>query len=464
MSLPSSFITVEDMSAQLQAGSISSLQLVDHFLREIADKDKRLHAFVETYADEARLSAQSADLARRAGSALGPLHGIPIAIKDLLEIEGRCTMGGCAAYKERRSTVTATIVQRLRQQGVIILGKTHTVEFATGGWGTNSRLGTPLNPWDLDTPRTPGGSSSGSGVAVAAGLAPWAIGTDTGGSVRLPASWCNLTALKVSTGRISNYGIMPLSPTLDTPGPMTRSVGDARLLYRALQGHDPLDHRTAMAPSAQALLRPRQDLAGLRLARLPAAERERVDGEVLAAYDASVEVLRDAGAQIVDVQMPYQYAEVAELNALIMNSEGYSFYEQLVEDPAQPLDEDVRPRLLQGRQVRAADYLRAIRRREAMQGDMAAVFQGVDALLTPTTATAAIALTDVDQTKAPAHFTRFANFFNLAALALPNGATDGGLPISLQIIGAPYAEEEVLQIGEIYQARTDWHRRMPAGL
>lgn len=464
MSSPDPFLTVEEMSAQLASGQLSAAELVERFLARIAAEDGRLGAFVEVYADQARQAAESADLARRAGCALGPLHGVPIALKDLVEIEGRATMGGCEAYRGRRSEVTATIVRRLQQHGVIVLGKTHTVEFATGGWGTNRRLGTPLNPWDLAVPRTPGGSSSGSGVSVAAGLAPWAIGTDTGGSVRMPASWCNLTGLKVCTGRISTYGILPLSPTLDTPGPMARSVGDARLLYRILQGPDPFEPRTRLVPESLQPRRARKDLAGLRLARMPAADREIVAPEVLAAYDASVEVLRQAGAQIVDVALPYQFAEVAELNALIMNAEGYSFYEELLEDPAQPLDEDVRPRLLQGRKVRAADYLRALRRREAMQREMADVFAGIDALLTPTTATAAVPLQEVDQTKAPAHFTRYANFFNLAALAVPNGATATGLPTSLQIIGAPYAEEDVLAIGEVYQARTDWHRRTPAGL
>jgi len=464
MPLPGSFTTVEELSARLQSGAVTAVELVEHYLQEIAAKDGRLGAFIATYADEARQAAQSADLARRGGCSLGPLHGMPIALKDLLEIEGRVTMGGCEAYRGRRSEVTATLVRRLLQQGMVVLGKTHTVEFATGGWGTNSRLGTPLNPWDLETPRTPGGSSSGSGVAVAAGLAPWAIGTDTGGSVRLPASWCNLTALKVSTGRLSTYGILPLSPTLDTPGPMARTAGDARLLYRALQGADPLDPATQVVPAGSRPPRARSDLSGMRLARLPAAEREPATAEVLAAYDESVETMREAGAEIVDIALPYRFAEVADLNGLIMNAEGYSFYEPLLEDPSQPLDEHVRPRLLNGRQVRAADYLRAMRRRAAMQREMEAAFAGIDALLAPTTATAAIPVAEVDQTKGPAHFTRYANFFNLTALALPNGATPAGLPLSLQIIGPAYSEEEVLQIGEIYQSRTAWHRRTPAGL
>jgi len=465
MSVSSSFLTVTALSAQLEAGTLSSSTLVEHYLQRIADHDGRLHAFTDTYAREARQLAQSADLAREAGASLGPLHGIPIALKDLVEIEGRLTLGGSAANRDRRSTVTASLVRRLRQQGMIILGKTHTVEFATGGWGTNTRLGTPLNPWDLEVPRTPGGSSSGSGVAVAAGLSPWALGTDTGGSVRLPASWCNLTGLKVCEGRISTQGVLPLSTTLDTPGPMTRTVADARLLYHALREPDGASHAHA-ARDQQHTIQPRRrtDLSGLRLARLPEKERAIATPEVLAAYDASLDVLRAAGADIVDIALPYGFSEVAQLNSVIMNAEGYSFYGALIDDASQPLDEDVRARLVQGRTVRAADYLNALRRRQSMQRELYTVFDQVDAILTPTTATAPLPLTEVDQTSTPAHYTRFANFFNLAALALPNGATPHGLPLSLQIIGRPYGEEDILDIGEIYQAQTTWHLRTPSAL
>src|SRR5260370_1455841 len=182
--------------------------------------------------------------------------------------------------------------------GLIVLGKTHTVEFAMGGWGTNQHLGTPWNPWDLAVPRTPGGSSSGSGVAVAAGLAPWAIGTDTGGSVRLPASWCGLSGLKTTIGRVSAFGILPRAPSLLTPGPMARSVEDAALLYGVMQGADPLDPRTLSAPPPGDVMSGlRRGVRGLRVARMPAAERDGVAAEMLAAYDAAVELLARLGAE-----------------------------------------------------------------------------------------------------------------------------------------------------------------------
>ena len=201
----------------------------------------------------------------------------------LVEIEGRVTTGGSKVWQDRLSTTTATLVRKVKAAGMIVIGKTHSVEFAMGGWGTNQYMGTPWNPWDLKTPLTPGGSSSGSGVAVAARLVPCAIGTDTGGSVRLPASWCGIVGLKTTVGRISTYGILPLAPTLDTPGPMTRSVEDAAILFNILQGFDPLDDHTSRRSADDPIPSLRRGVAGLRLATLPDGERTGVDQEVLAA-------------------------------------------------------------------------------------------------------------------------------------------------------------------------------------
>ena len=201
-------------------------------------------------------------------------------------MKGRVTTGGSKVWKDRVSPVTATLAERLIAAGMIVLGKTHTVEFAMGSFGTNTHMGTPRNPWDPAVHRTPGGSSSGSGVAVAAGLAPVAIGTDTGGSVRLPAAWCGVVGLKVTAGRISTYGVLPLSTTLDTPGPLARSVEDAALIFGVLNGPDPRDPQTLAWTPADPLPSLRRGVGGLRLAVMPDAERAGVAADVLAAYDA----------------------------------------------------------------------------------------------------------------------------------------------------------------------------------
>jgi aspartyl-tRNA(Asn)/glutamyl-tRNA(Gln) amidotransferase subunit A len=234
-------LPVHELAAQLKSRSISPVDIVETCLERIGKLDTKLQAFIEVYESEARLAAQAADKAIRSGHAAGPLHGIPIALKDLVELEGRVATGGTAVWRDRRSTRTAALAQKLISAGMIVIGKTHTVEFAFGGWGTNQHLGTPWNPWDNNTHRAPGGSSSGSGVAVAARMVPCAVGTDTGGSVRVPAAWCGITGLKTTIGRISTYGVLPLTPTLDTPGPMTRNVEDAALLLQDMQGADPRD-------------------------------------------------------------------------------------------------------------------------------------------------------------------------------------------------------------------------------
>ncbi|SVD47861.1 uncharacterized protein METZ01_LOCUS400715, partial [marine metagenome] len=217
---------VHELSAQLERGELTSVELVESCLGRIESHDPNLGAFIALYGDEALKAGKSADLARSSGHSLGPLHGIPVAVKDIIDIEGMITTGGSKVWEQRCSPVTATLVQRMVGAGMIVLGKTHTVEFAMGSFGTNRYLGSPKNPWDLGEHRATGGSSAGTAAAVASGMAPWGIGTDTGGSVRIPSAWCGLTGLKTTIGRVSVYGVLPLSHTLDTPGPMCRCVAD----------------------------------------------------------------------------------------------------------------------------------------------------------------------------------------------------------------------------------------------
>ena len=456
-------LPVHQLSQLLQSRKLSPVELTDAYLAKIGQQDPKLHAFVEVYAEDARLAARGAEAAIRAGHCVGPLHGVPIALKDLIELEGRVVTGGSEAMKARRATRTATLAKKLMAQGMIVLGKTHTVEFAMGGWGTNSLRGTPWNPWDPKRARTPGGSSSGSGVAVAAALAPWAVGTDTGGSVRLPASWCGITGLKTTIGRVSTHGVLPLSPTLDTPGPMARSVEDAALLYVAMQGADPLDPLTRGLPYTDPMPTLKRGVRGLRLARMPEVERQYASADVLAAYDRSLSELEKLGAEIVAVRLPFLFADVAAFNLRIMAVESYALYHELVDDEKAPLDPHVRPRIASGRDVTAQAYIEALRMRDVMKAQFAAALEGIDALLTPTTMTTALPLDEVDQTKAPAHYTRFGNYLDLCALALPNGIAPDGLPTSLQVVCRANDESTALRVGWAYQDSTDWHLCRPPG-
>ena len=458
---PPAGLTVHAIAARIADRRLSPVDLVDDCLARIERLEPKLHAFVEVYAAEARLAAEAADKAIRSGHAVGPLHGIPVALKDLVEIEGRVAAGGSAVWRDRRSARTATLARRLIAAGMVVIGKTHTVEFAYGGWGTNQHLGTPHNPWDAAEARTPGGSSSGSAVAVAARLVPCAIGTDTGGSVRLPAGWCGITGLKTTVGRISTHGVLPLSPTLDTPGPMTRSVEDAAILLEVLQGADPLDPKTLGRRDAEPMPGLRRGVKGLRLARLPEAERRDVDSEVLAAYDRSVRVLADLGADIVELSLPRSFRDLGALNGQIMSAEAYALVGDIADDGDLPVDEAVRPRIRAGAATSARDYLRALAERERLKVEFAAAMEGVDAVLTPVALTAAVRLGDVDQGTTPALLTRWVNLLDLCGLAVPSGFTAEGLPTSLQIVCRSFDEATALRIGWAYQDATDWHERAP---
>ena len=284
-SLPSRPLT--ELARMLDTGETTSLAIVQACLASIDAQDGKLHAFVEVYRDDALRMAEAADLERRAGCVRGPLHGLPIAIKDLFHIKGRQTTAGSKSWLGRMSTETALCVERLLDAGMIPLGKTHLVELAYGTWGTNRPMGAPWNPWDLRVHRVAGGSSSGSAVAVAAGMAPAALGTDTGGSVRIPAALCGLVGLKPTYGRIPLDGVVPLSQTLDSVGPITRTVDDAALLVAVMAG-EPI-----ASPG------PVQSLDGV---RITASAHEQfpdfIEPAVVVAYDESIAHLRDFGARV----------------------------------------------------------------------------------------------------------------------------------------------------------------------
>jgi aspartyl-tRNA(Asn)/glutamyl-tRNA(Gln) amidotransferase subunit A len=449
------------LAARLRSRSTSPVDIVAACLDRIARLDPKLKAFVAVYGADARLAAEAADKAIRSGHAVSPLHGIPIALKDLIELEGRVTTGGTAVWRQRRSARTATLARKLIAAGMIVIGKTHTVEFAYGGWGTNQHLGTPWNPWDGEIHRTPGGSSSGSGVAVAARMVPCALGTDTGGSVRVPASWCGITALKTTIGRISTHGVLPLSPTLDTPGPMTRSVEDAALLLEAMQGADGLDPTTLALRNAEVMPTLRRGVKGLRIARMADAERAGIAEEVLAAYDRAIDQLIGMGAQIVDVPLPRGFRDYGAACGRIMSAEAYALLSSIVDNDDMPLDEAVRPRIRAGAAISSREYLEALAEREQLKGEFAAATENVDALLAPVTTVPAIPIDAVDQATTPALLTRWVNFLDLCALAVPNGATRSGLPLSMQIVCRGGDEAMALRIGWAWQGQTDWHERVP---
>ena len=453
-------LTLREQSALLRNGECSSRELVDAYLANIERLDQKLHAYVAVYADEARRLADAADLARRSGYPVGPLHGLPIALKDLLEIEGRVTTMGSHMWRGRLSPTTAAVVERLLAAGMIPLGKTHMVEFAFGAWGTNPLMGAPWNPWDDKVHRVPGGSSSGSAVAVAAGLTGAAIGSDTGGSVRIPAAFTGITGLKVTYGRVSLHGAALLSWTLDTIGPMARTVQDCAMLLDAIAGADPRDPATLQQPPLRRVQwrDVPQNLRGTRIA-LPPAEQlpSWTQPAVIAAWHDIAKSLAGLGADVIEARLPEWFFELAgKVGAVIIATEALAQHADWIESPANPIGEGVRTRILNGRNVTAAKYAHTIRQMHERRAWFADWFEPFDTLLLPTVGVVAPPIAEIDeQAPIPSYLTRPMNYLGLCALSLPAGSHDG-LPIGVQLIGKPFDEDRILRIGRRCEQSIGW--------
>ena len=458
-------LTLAELARALAHGETSSRSIVAACLDRIDLHDRWLHAFVDVWRDEALARADAADDERRAGRSRGPLHGLPVALKDLLHVAGRPTTAGSKSWRGRIADETATAVSRLLDAGMIPLGKTHMVEFAFGGWGRNAPMGAPWNPWDAQTHRVAGGSSSGSAVAVAAGLAPAAIGSDTGGSIRIPASLCGITGLKPTYGLVSLHGAVPLSTTLDSIGPLTLTVEDAALVVSAMAGPDPRDVATSAAPRvdfAGALARD-PDLRGAHIGVLaPDRFPSYTEPDVVRAAREATTALASLGATVTVEEVPLDFDALAAANGRIIAAEAWALHRAYIEDPSLEIDPWVRRRVIAGKDVTGAEYDNLIAQRRVAMGAFALWMRGRDALLTPTLPITAVPVDEVDEVTTPlAAFTRAANYLGACALSLPAGFSPAGLPIGVQLIGAPFADATLVRIGRAFQAATDWHRRRP---
>ncbi len=441
-------LDIAAIGAGYRQGRFTPEEVTQHYLTRIARLDPDLHAWAALTPERAMTEARQAGEELRGRQDRGPLHGIPYGLKDLIEVEGLPTLAGSASRKGMVSARTAPVAERLRQAGAVLLGKLHTVEFAFGGWGSNHHLGTPRNPWDGRNHRVPGGSSSGAGVAVAAGMAPFAIGTDTGGSVRLPAAFCGVCGLKTTAGLIDTSGVIAMAPGFDTIGPLARSAADLALILPALTGSAPIPHPVT-PPPVLARLSPEDCGTG------PA----RPIPSVWAAYEAALARMAEAGATIRPVSLPRPLADYIA-QSVVIEAEAYATHGVLAEDPGQPLDPNVRRRILKGN-VPASEYLRALWQLPALQAEFLASLGDAAALLTPTTPMTAPPLAATDEHTTPALLTRAVNFLGLCAAAVPDGFDENRLPCSLQIIGRPFDEAGIMGISLWYQSLTEWHHPFP---
>lgn len=427
-------LTVSEIARLCGSGQRSVRSIVEHYLAAIADENEKLHAFIEVFADAALRRADELDRIAVKSGPVGPLHGVPIAVKDLAHIDGRPPGFGSKCYHPAPMSSTAPAIQRLIDAGAIIIGMTYMVEFASGGWGTNHAVGTPWNPIDRDVHRVPGGSSSGSAVAVAAGLAPAAIGSDTGGSIRIPASLCGIVGFKPSFGLIPTDGIAPLGPSFDTLGPITKTVADARLLVSVLGNR-------SVTPAL--LDKP------LRIGIPPVEQIQPCDPDILANFNHSVKALRAKGHSLEIVAMPLALSEYQELNGRIVAYEAYRYHRAVVEDSSSPIDPFVRQRVLAGREIDNIEYAGLKDRLRNAIADFRGQLGHLDIIAFPSTPLPAIPVSEVDDTVIPmSRYTRLGNCLDLSGISIPNGATRSGLPTGLQLMSWAGQDALVLAIAE----------------
>ena len=418
----------------------------------IAAANPKLRAFVMAMPETALAEAEAVDRRAAAGNPARTLEGVCVGIKDIIDVAGLPTRAGSLTRKDvPPAEADAHVVTKLRAAGAIVPGKTHTVEYAFGGWGTNVTVGTPWNPWDEKIQRTPGGSSSGSGAAVGAGILSAALGTDTGGSVRLPAAFCGCVGLKTSIGLVGRSGVVPLADSFDTIGPIAKDVATAARMLSAMQGEDPRDETTFGIRRADPSESLETGVRGMRFARLAASDMPQTTADMSRAFDKALGQLSEAGATIVPFALPASLHEITRFCGRIMAVEAYTHYRQFVDDPRSSLHENIRARMAPGAKILASEWLdmRAAWKREGQR--FLRAMDRFDALLLPTTPFTAHPVATVDEALSPGGHTRFVNYLELCGLSVPMSVAPDGLPTSLQIICRRFDDPLALRIGRAFE-------------
>jgi len=461
------FLSIDEASKLISARELSPVELVTAHLNRISKSDGSLNSFITLLETEALAAARAADAEIRRGEYRGPMHGVPFGLKDLYYTKGVRTTVGSNIMRDFVPDYNAVVVEKLKDAGAIIMGKLQMHEFAFGATSENPHFGAAHNPWDTD--RITGGSSGGSGSAVAAGQCMAALGSDTGGSVRIPASLCGIVGLKPTFGRISRTGVFPLSWTLDTVGPMTRTVRDAALVMNAIAGHDPGDPMSSDRPSEDFTAGLTGDVLGIRVGIPKEFFFDGVVPEVHAAVTAAAGVLEAAGARVQEVSVPLAEQNRA-IGRSIMGPESADVHLDNLREHAGELDAKVRARFEEGGEAKAVDYIKALRDRRAYVEEMKEATRDVDVLLTATTPVAATRIGETEvvvEGKAWSPLllfpekTRPFNINGVPAISVPCGFTSEDLPIGLQISGRAFDEATVLNVAHTYEQATDWHKSRP---
>jgi aspartyl-tRNA(Asn)/glutamyl-tRNA(Gln) amidotransferase subunit A len=444
-------LTISDALEQLRDRKTSPRDLAEECSRRIERLNPHLNAFITVIAPQDALNAQ---LPGNNTPASNALRGIPIVIKDLFDTAGIRTTAGSKFFAENIPQQDAFVVEKLKQAGAILLGKTNTHEIALGATGNNPHYGTARNPWDAT--RIPGGSSSGSAIAVATGMALGALGTDTGGSIRIPASLCGVVGFKPTFGRVSLRGVFPLSWNLDHVGPLAQCVKDAALILQVISVYDPMDPASIMPLSGDDPGPPVNDVAGKRVALAVGKYIENSDAEVLATVQQTAKVLSSLGCKVREVDLPW-LREAALANGIMTQSDAAAVHRDRLKEHPEMFGEDVRRRLEEGAQTSSTQYILARRTQTEVRKRFEQFFESCDFLITPTTPIAAPTIEGHDAVEQVRRLTRFTAPFNLAglpALSVPCGFTKEGLPVGLQIVSRPWADAKVLNAGYAFEQAT----------
>ena len=467
MSAEPALLSLSAVAQAIAQKRMSSREVTQSCLDRIAKWQPRLNAFMAIEADAALAAADAADAALSKGGLRGPLHGVPLAHKDMYYDAGHVVTCGSKIRRDFVATTTSTALQRLKDAGSVRLGSLQMVEFAYGPTGHNVHHGAVHNPFAID--HITGGSSSGSGSAVAARLTFAALGSDTGGSIRMPAHFCGVTGLKTTWGRISRAGAMPLSQSLDTVGPLARSVEDCALLLGLMAGADPLDPTAAAGPVPDYASATRQSIKGLRIGVPTAFYVDDLDPEVAKILDDTIATLKREGATIVQVELPDQRQLTAACQ-LVLAVEAAAFHKRwLIERPGD-YGPQVLMRLQNGLAIPGVSYLEAMRWRGPALAAFNAAVAGVDAMIAPVAPVPAPTIAESDVGNSPGaeaviqrltRFTRPINYLGLPSLAVPAGFTGAGLPVGMQLVGRSFDEAMLLRIGAAFQRVTDFHARVP---
>jgi aspartyl-tRNA(Asn)/glutamyl-tRNA(Gln) amidotransferase subunit A len=467
MSDEPALMSLTEVAQAIATKQLSSREATRSCLHRIAQWQPRLNAFLSIEAAAALKAADDADAALAKGNNRGPLHGVPLAHKDMYYDAGKVVTCGSRIRRDFVASTTSTALQRLKNAGSIRLGTLQMVEFAYGPTGHNFHYGAVHNPWVFG--HITGGSSSGSGSAVAARLTFAALGSDTGGSIRMPAHFCGVTGLKTTWGRISRAGAMPLSQSLDTVGPLARTVEDCALLLGLMAGADPEDPTASTAPVPDYMAAATTSLKGIKIGVPTAFYVDDLDPEVARALDDTIAVLKREGADIVKVELPDQ-RQLTAASQLVLEVEAAAFHKRWLIERPQDYGPQVLMRLQNGLAIPGVTYLEALRWRGPALAAHIVATAGVDAVLAPVAPVAAPTLAESDVGNGPGaeaviqrltRFTRPINYLGLPSLSIPSGFTRSGLPVGMQLIGRSFDEATLLGIGAAFQRATDFHDKVP---